>query len=39
VKTFGSPIMMSGRSPEIRRGPPALGEHSEEVFREIGYVK
>jgi crotonobetainyl-CoA:carnitine CoA-transferase CaiB-like acyl-CoA transferase len=39
VTTFGSPIMMSSCGQEIRRGPPALGEHSEEVFREIGYVK
>lgn len=38
VKSFGSPIMMSGQSADIRRGPPALGEHTEEVFREIGHV-
>ncbi len=39
VKSFGSPIMMSGKSAEIRRGPPALGEHTDEVLREIGHAK
>jgi hypothetical protein len=38
----GSPIMMSGWGADIRRGPPgppALWEHTEEVFHEIAHIK
>ncbi len=36
VKTFPGPAArLNGRAPEIRRGPPNLGEHTEEVLAEI----
>ncbi|WP_395065616.1 CaiB/BaiF CoA transferase family protein [Paraburkholderia silvatlantica] len=35
TRTFGSPIRLSGRGLPIRRAPPALGEHSEEVVSEL----
>ncbi|WP_118180491.1 CaiB/BaiF CoA transferase family protein [Paraburkholderia phosphatilytica] len=36
TRTFGSPIRLSGRGLPIRRPPPALGEHSDEVVGELG---
>ncbi|RDU96662.1 CaiB/BaiF CoA transferase family protein [Trinickia dinghuensis] len=35
TRTFGSPIRLSGHSLPIRRAPPALGEHSQEVVNEL----
>jgi len=32
TKTFGSPVMIDGQAAPIRRGPPRLGEHNDEVF-------
>lgn len=32
-----APFLMSEGSPEITRNPPLLGQHSEEVLREIGF--
>lgn len=32
TRTFGSPLRFSGQAPEIRRAPPALGEHNEEIL-------
>lgn len=31
TRTFGSPLRLNGRTADIRRGPPALGEHTDEV--------
>ena len=35
TRTFASPLRFSGRGFEIRRRPPALGEHNDEVFGEM----
>jgi len=32
TKTFGSPLRFSGKGFDIRRDPPALGQHNDEVF-------
>jgi len=37
VKMLGLPIKMSETPGEIRRVPPLLGEHTDEVLREAGY--
>ena len=31
TRTFGSPVRVNGRNAEIRSGPPALGEHTEQI--------
>jgi crotonobetainyl-CoA:carnitine CoA-transferase CaiB-like acyl-CoA transferase len=35
TRTFGSPIKLSGYGLPIRRAPPGLGEHSEEIITDI----
>lgn len=35
IRSFGSPIALSGQRPAIARRPPALGEHTEEILAEI----
>ncbi len=35
TRTFGSPINLSGHGLPIRRAPPGLGEHSEEIIARI----
>lgn len=39
IKTFGSPITINGEGLEIYRNPPALGEHTEEVFAQPTIMK
>ena len=36
MRTLGSPIKMSDTPPSVQRRAPLLGEHTEEVLREIG---
>jgi len=36
TRTFASPLRFGGRGFPIRRDPPALGEHNDEVLQEIG---
>jgi crotonobetainyl-CoA:carnitine CoA-transferase CaiB-like acyl-CoA transferase len=32
------PVALDGARPPVRRGPPALGEHSRELLHELGYA-
>ena len=36
IRTLGFPVKLSGTPQSIRRPPPLLGEHTEEVLREAG---
>lgn len=35
LEMAGIPVRLSGTPPQIRRGPPLLGEHTDEVLREL----
>ncbi|HEV8643820.1 MAG TPA: CoA transferase, partial [Methylomirabilota bacterium] len=37
--SIGLPIQWNGRRPEVRRVPPRLGEHSEDVLTGLGYTR
>ena len=37
VETLGNPIKLSGTPVTYRRPPPRVGEHTEEVLRELGF--
>lgn len=36
TRTFGTPLRFNGRGTEIRSGPPALGEHTDEIRARYG---
>jgi crotonobetainyl-CoA:carnitine CoA-transferase CaiB-like acyl-CoA transferase len=38
-RSIGLPIQWDGRRPGVRRAPPALGEHSEDVLTALGYTR
>jgi crotonobetainyl-CoA:carnitine CoA-transferase CaiB-like acyl-CoA transferase len=37
IRTTGFPLRLSGTAPRLRRYPPRLGEHTDEVLTELGF--
>jgi crotonobetainyl-CoA:carnitine CoA-transferase CaiB-like acyl-CoA transferase len=37
-RSIGLPVLWDGRRPEVRRVPPRLGEHSDDVLTWLGYT-
>ena len=38
IRAPGIPVRMSATPPSVRRYPPLLGEHTDEVLAEVGYT-
>ena len=38
-RSIGLPLQWNRRRPDVRRVPPRLGEHSEDVLTWLGYTK
>jgi crotonobetainyl-CoA:carnitine CoA-transferase CaiB-like acyl-CoA transferase len=39
LRTLGSPVKLSATPPNVTRRAPMLGEHTDEVLSEAGFIK